>query len=134
MTAALCQLAGGEGSFTSRFVVGCRVRAVRRAEEEADGSVGGVAAVASEAAVSHIDGDGGHPATNGQANTTKDLEKSPVVKLLSSVRTGVGETSTSTGTSMEERNGSNIAGPPPDSAQTEKSLRVGGDGLSAEHI
>ena len=51
------------------------------AEDEGDGSVGGVAAVASEAAVSHLDGDGGHPATNGHANTTKDFEKSPVVKL-----------------------------------------------------
>ena len=94
------------------------------AEDEGDGSVGGVAAVASEAAVSHLDGDGGHPATNGHADTTKDLEKSPVVKLLSPVRTAVGETSTSTGTSMEERNGSNVAGPPPDSSQTKKSLRV----------
>ena len=94
------------------------------AEDEGDGSVGGVAAVASEAAVSHLDGDGGHPATNGHANTTKDLEKSPVVKLLSPVRTAVGETSSSDGTSMEERNGSNVAGPPPDSSQTKMSLRV----------
>ena len=53
------------------------------AEDEGDGSVGGVAAVASEAAVSHLDGDGGHPATNGHADTTKDLEKSPVVKSVS---------------------------------------------------
>ena len=94
------------------------------AEDEGDGSVGGVAAVASEAAVSHLDGDGGHPATNGHANTTKDLEKSPVVKLLSPVRTAVGETSSSDGTRMEERNGSNVAGPPPDSSQTKMSLRV----------
>ena len=94
------------------------------AEDEGDGSVGGVAAVASEAAVSHLDGDGGHPATNGHANTTKDLEKSPVVKLLSPVRTAVGETSSSDGTRMEERNGSNVAGPPPDSSQTKRSLRV----------
>ena len=80
--------------------------------------------MASEAAVSHLDGDGGHPATNGHANTTKDLEKSPVVKLLSPVRTAVGETSSSDGTRMEERNGSNVAGPPPDSSQTKMSLRV----------